>query len=468
MNHALTVRKYQVYTTKDIPDIFRRYHRDPEDGVAMAAVSSVLPFRVNEYVLEELIDWHRLPDDPIYQLTFPQKGMLAAGDLERMEDLIRRRAPDEEVQQAANEIRYRLNPHPAGQRELNVPRLDGRPLPGLQHKYRETVLFFPSQGQTCHAYCTYCFRWAQFVGIREMKFAAGEAESFHEYLRRHTEVTDVLFTGGDPMVMKAHHLRAHIEPLLSPELDHIQDIRIGTKSVAYWPYRFVSDADADEVLRLFEDVVGSGRHLAVMAHYSHPRELSTPAARECIRRIRGTGAEIRCQAPLVRHVNDDPGVWSELWMQEVRQGCIPYYMFVERDTGPKNYFEVPLAEAYHIFAEAYRRVSGLARTVRGPSMSATPGKVRILGIAECRGQSVFVLTFLQARDPAWVQRPFFARFDPKATWLTDLKPAFGQKRFFFEEPLEAMRRSRAAASLTLEVMPQPAESCVLEDLLGAS
>ena len=46
----------------------------------------------------------------------------------------------------------------------------------MQHKYRETVLFFPSQGQTCHAYCTYCFRWAQFVGLDDLKFASREAQ----------------------------------------------------------------------------------------------------------------------------------------------------------------------------------------------------------------------------------------------------------------------------------------------------
>ena len=57
-----------------------------------------------------------------------------------------------------------------------VPRINGKPLSGVQHKYPETVLFFPAAGQTCHAYCTYCFRWAQFVGVDELKFAARQAE----------------------------------------------------------------------------------------------------------------------------------------------------------------------------------------------------------------------------------------------------------------------------------------------------
>ncbi|MGA0099009.1 MAG: lysine 2,3-aminomutase, partial [Steroidobacteraceae bacterium] len=183
--------------------------------LAMRAVAQVLPFRTNRYVTDELIDWDNIPDDPIFQLTFPQPGMLDPDDLARMMLLLRQSAPMVELRRAANEIRLKLNPHPAGQMEHNVPRLDGVPLPGLQHKYRDTVLFFPSRGQTCHAYCTYCFRWAQFVGMDELKFAQRETESFHRYLRRHDEVSDVLFTGGDPLIMRAWHLRAYIEPLLA-------------------------------------------------------------------------------------------------------------------------------------------------------------------------------------------------------------------------------------------------------------
>ena len=145
--------------------------------------------------------------------------------------------------------------------------------------------------------------------------------------------------------------------------------------------------------------------------------------------------------PLIQHVNDDPDVWAELWRSQVQLGAVPYYMFVERDTGPKNYFEVPLADAAEIFRTAYKRVSGLARTVRGPSMSATPGKVVVDGVAEVYGQRVFVLKFLQGRDPDWVGRPFFARYDPEATWLDDLSPAFGQKQFFFERVLRQIKNT---------------------------
>jgi KamA family protein len=434
--------KYRVFTRNDLAAIPQLECLGPDVLRSMQAVATVLPFRVNNYVIENLIRWDNVPDDPIFQLTFPQPGMLEPGDLRRLRQLVAKGVAPDKVGAVARDIQDRLNPHPAGQMELNVPTLDGVPLPGMQHKYRDTVLFFPSPGQTCHAYCTYCFRWPQFVGIDELKFAARQAESLVGYLKQHKEVSNVLFTGGDPMIMRTSVLRRFIEPLLVPELEHITVIRIGTKSPAYWPYRYVTDPDADDLLRLFDEVKKAGRHLAIMSHYSHPVELSTPVAQAAIRRIQQTGAVVRCQAPLIRHVNDDADVWADLWRTEVRLGAVPYYMFVERDTGPKGYFEVPLARCFDIFQKAYRRVSGLERTVRGPSMSATPGKVIVDGIAEVAGEKVFSLRFVQAREPDWVRRPFYARFDAQATWLDQLKPAFGASEFFFEADLKKIKADR--------------------------
>jgi L-lysine 2,3-aminomutase len=340
------------------------------------------------------------------------------------------------VAAAAHEVRTRLNPHPAGQLALNIPDLGDEPLPGVQHKYPETVLVFPKQAQTCHAYCTYCFRWAQFVDEPDLKMATADTARIVEYLRRHREVTSVLITGGDPMIMGADVLRRYVEPLMDEGLDHIESVRIGSKSLAYWPQRFVTDPDADDTLRLFEKVVASGRGLAFMAHFSHPRELESPLVAEAVRRIRSTGAVIRTQAPLIRSINDNPATWAAMWGTQVRMGMVPYYMFVERDTGPQDYFAVPLAAGYRIFRDAYRGVSGLGRTVRGPSMSATPGKLCVDGITEVAGEKVFVLHMIQARDPDLVGKPFFARYDPDATWLSDLEPAFASRFPFEPDPEE--------------------------------
>lgn len=443
--HPLSsITRFQVYTERQLEQIPQLQKLPPELRRSMQVVAQVLPFRVNRYVIDELIDWDKVPDDPIFQLTFPQQGMLEPEDFARMAKLLDEGANPEAVHTCAQEIRRALNPHPAGQQIMNVPRLEDRRLEGMQHKYRETVLFFPSQGQTCHSYCSFCFRWAQFIGDKTLRISTREADLLHRYLESKPRVSDLLLTGGDPMVMKTRFLADYLEPLLRPELAHVQSLRIGTKALSFWPQRFVLDDDADDLLRLLERLVRKGKHVAIMAHVNHWRELDTPIAREAVRRVRDTGAIIRSQSPLVAHINDDPAVWATMWRMQVGLGIVPYYMFVERDTGAKRYFEVPLARAWEIYREAVQQVSGLARTVRGPSMSADPGKVEIQGVAEVGGEKVFVLRFIQGRNADWVQRPFFAQYSDDATWLDHLCPAFGDDAFFFEDELARMQ-ARAAS-----------------------
>lgn len=244
------------------------------------------------------------------------------------------------------------------------------------------------------------------------------------------------------MVMTAAKLEAYILPLLEPEFEHIKNIRIGTKSLGFWPYKYVNEKESAAVLRLFEKVVSSGKHLALMAHFSHGVELQTPIVQEAVQLIRSTGAEIRSQSPVLRHINDSSQVWADMWKEQVRQGIIPYYMFVERDTGAKKYFEIPLVEAFKIYRDAYVTVSGLNRTVKGPSMSSFPGKIVVEGIAEIYGEKVFVLNFLQARNADWVKRPFFAKYSESATWVDDLTPAFGKDKFFYEDQLDEIVRKQ--------------------------
>ncbi len=452
MNYAAIARrpelvpstKFKVYTEKHLDQISQLDSLPSQLRHDIRVVARILPFRVNQYVLDTLIDWDDAETDPMFLLTFPQKDMLEPAAFNRMAKLIKSGADTKTINALATQIRQDLNPHPAGQMELNVPMLDDEPLGGMQHKYHETVLFFPSQGQVCHSYCTFCFRWAQFVGDKSIRFSSAESDGLYTYLKRHKEVSDLLLTGGDPMVMKTHHLKYYIEPLLDRSLHHVQTLRIGSKALTYWPHRFVTDEDADELLRLLERLVRAGKHVAFMAHFNHWRELESYMTRRAIQRIRNTGAEIRCQGPLLDKINNDPLVWSRLWREQVRLGMIPYYMFVERDTGARRYFEVPLARALEVYQQAYQSVSGLARTVRGPSMSASPGKVQVQGVTEINNEKVFLLRFLQGRNEAWTQQPFFAEFDENATWLDHLKPAFGADRFFFEEEYLQMSGERLA------------------------
>ena len=434
-----SIKTYTLANFRDLPQIQKM---SEEKKFEMEVVGNVLPFKTNNYVVEQLIDWNDIPNDSMFVLTFPQKGMLKSKHYEQMESTLKKTSDKKEIQEVANQIRLQLNPHPAGQMELNVPTLkDGTKLYGMQHKYKETCLFFPSQSQTCHAYCSFCFRWPQFVGMDEMKFAMREGQQLVQYLTEHPEISDVLFTGGDPMIMKAKMFSTYIDALLEADLPNLKTIRIGTKALSYWPYKFLTDDDADQTLDLFEKITNKGLHVAFMAHFNHVTELKTGSVKAAIKRVRETGAQIRTQSPLLAHINDDADMWAEMWRQQVQLGCIPYYMFVVRDTGAQHYFGVSLVKAYEIFRNAYKQVSGLGRTVRGPSMSATPGKVRVDGVTTINGKKVMILRFLQGRNPDWVGKPFFAEYDENAIWLDDLKPAF-EKKFFFEDELKTIQDSK--------------------------
>ena len=430
---AITLRNF-----RDLPQVAAQLTEEEKFNIEV--VGNVLPFKVNSYIVDQLIDWENHHSDPIYTLTFPQKEMLLPVHFQEMSNAIIGKASRAELKLIANKIRLELNPHPAGQREHNIPGLEDITLNGVQHKYRETMLFFPSQGQTCHAYCTFCFRWTQFVGMNDLKFAMKEIDLVIKYLHAHTEITDVLFTGGDPLIMKTKILGSYIEALLDANIPNLKTIRLGSKALTFHPHRFVTDDDADELLRIFEKAKNAGVHIAFMAHFNHPNELKTDIVKQAIERILNTGAVIRTQSPIMRNINDNADAWATMWQQQVEMGCIPYYMFLARDTGAQHYFAVTLEHAWTIFRKAYQQVSGIARTVRGPSMSAGPGKVQIVGVSEISGQKVFVLQFIQGRHPDWVNRPFFAEYNPKAIWLNDLYPAFGDSEFFFEKEYRINRQ----------------------------
>ena len=420
-------KPYSLYNFRQIPQI---NNLTEEQRFVIDVVGMVLPFKTDNYVIDELIDWNNFEKDPFFILNFPQKEMLDDESFNKVASLLKKNASRNIIQQEVKKIRLKLNPNPAGQ-ESNVPDFEGKKLNGIQHKYREIMLFFPTQGQTCHAYCTFCFRWPQFA-LNDFKFAMKETDTMVNYLKANPHITDILFTGGDPAVMKTPFFEQYFNALLEADIPHLRNIRIGTKTLAYWPYRFTTDEDADDLLRLFEKVKKKGINVALMAHINHPGELKTQAVMDAVSRLNSVGVQIRSQSPLLRNINDCSDIWAENWKQQVRMGIIPYYMFIARDTGAQDYFAVTLNRSWQIFRNAYNKVSGIHRTVKGPSMSCSPGKVQVVGVSEINGEKVFVLNFLQGRDPGWVGKPFFAKFDPNAIWFNELKPAFGKSQFFYE------------------------------------
>jgi L-lysine 2,3-aminomutase len=201
--------EYKSYTLRNYRNLHQISLVSSDDIEAIEVVGRVLPFKTNNYVVEQLIDWRNIPDDPIFTLSFPRREMLLPEQYDNVRRLTNKR--DYSALAAYTDgLRLGLNPNPSGQKH-NIPEVEEGRLDGMQHKYRETVLLFPKQGQTCFAFCSFCFRWPQFSNMDELKFSMRkDFELYLNYIRLHPEITDVLLTGGDPMTMSCSVLEDYV------------------------------------------------------------------------------------------------------------------------------------------------------------------------------------------------------------------------------------------------------------------
>ncbi|MDI9311419.1 MAG: lysine 2,3-aminomutase [Limnohabitans sp.] len=357
-------------------------------------LTRVFHFKANNYVLENLIDWKKVPNDPIYKLLFPQKEMLPAHDYALLQELVIRDINKEQLETFIKRVQQKMQPTIIHCKS-SIPHLNNVPIKGMYSNFGTIVSLFPDpMVKTCHSYCSYCFRWNMF-GNTETQHSA----SYHDpmtpipWLLEHPEISDVLFTGADPLVLPTSVLKKYIDPIL--EIDSVKVIRISSKSLAWWPYRFTTDKDAQALLQLFVYIQSRGKHLNFCAHFTHPKELENEVVKTAIKNIRATGTVIRCQGPLVKNINDQPEIWSTLWNQQIALGLIPYYMFIEADHHPESCFRIPLAKALSIFQEAQKTTTGLARTVRGPVFMNDLNRVLLDGITEINEEKYFVLKSLQ-------------------------------------------------------------------------
>ena len=258
----------------------------PEQRDRLGPVEARYVFRANDYYLG-LIDWDD-PEDPIRQLIIPREEELSEwGTLD-----------------ASNE------------ESVTVAR-------GVQHKYTDTVLLLCNE--VCGAYCRYCFRKRLFMDDNDE--VTHDITEGLRYIADHPEVTNVLLTGGDPLLMSTRRLVEIFEALRA--IPHVRIIRLGSKMPAFDPYRVLNDPDLRAAFRTYST---PQQRLYLMAHFDHPRELTDVA-------IRGVDACIRngviCvnQCPLIKGINDDPAVLAEMYATLSYIGCTPYYLFQGRPTG---------------------------------------------------------------------------------------------------------------------------------------
>jgi KamA family protein len=253
-----------------------------------------------------------------------------------------------------------------------------------------------------------------------------------EYIRQHDEITNVLLTGGDPLMLTAKRLESIIGPLL--EISHVRIVRIGTKMLSFNPYRVMKE---DLIPNMIERLMNPSKQIYVMTHFSHPRELTDPAL-EAIRKLQKKGAVLANQTPLIRGINDDPAVLAHLFQELSFSGATPYYLFQCRPALGNHDYSVPIEEGYEIFEKAKAKVSGLAKRARYVLSHAT-GKLEVVGLTEDH------IYFKYHRAAKSRDSGAFLKYErnPDSYWLDDYDEALGEFPVFSKA--ELLRRDAAYA-----------------------
>jgi KamA family protein len=319
-----------------------------------------------------LIDWED-PNDPIKNIIFP----------------------------SVDELDVSGSYDTSGEKENTV-------LTGLQHKYKETALLLVTN--RCAGYCRHCFR-KRLVGIPTNE-TLKLFDRAVEYIKEHPEITNVLISGGDPLVLPTDVIEYFLSEL--SKIPHLKFIRFGSRVPVFYPMRIYEDSKLLEVLSKYST---PERRVYLVTHFNHPREV-TKEARRAVDALIRSGVPVSNQTVLLKGVNDDPEVLATLMKEITSAGVIPYYVFQCRPVKRvKTHFQVPLKKGYEIVEKAKQKLDGHAKRFKY-IMSHKTGKIEIVGII---GNEIY-LKYHQCKDPRKVGKLFKRLLTPNAGWLDDLKP----------------------------------------------
>jgi lysine 2,3-aminomutase len=236
------------------------------------------------------------------------------------------------------------------------------PVAGIVHRSPDRVLL--KLVHVCPVYCRFCFRREMVGPGGEPPLSGEHLERALDYIRAHSEIWEVILTGGDPFMVPARIARAVTEALCA--VSHVRVIRWHTR---------VPVADPGRVTDAFVAAIASTeKPVYVVLHVNHPRELSE-GARAAIRRLQLAGIVLLSQSVLLKGVNDDASTLGALFRTLVQLKVKPYYLH-QMDPAPgTSHFRVPLAHAQDIYSELRLRLSGLALPVFVIDIPGGHGKV---------------------------------------------------------------------------------------------
>ncbi len=337
---------------------------------ALKKVCNIYSFRANDYYLN-LIDWNN-PNDPIKRIIIPNLSEI----------------DDNGQLDACNE------------KAITVA-------PGVQHKYKHTALLLCNE--TCGGVCRYCFRKRLFMDNNSE--VAVDTTIGIQYIKNHPEITNVLLTGGDPLLLSTERLENIIKEL--HKIERVKIIRIGTKMTSFNPMRITED---DALLRTLRKYSTPEKRIYIMTHFDHPKEL-TEEAINAIQALNDAGVTLCNQCPILKGVNDDSNILAELYNELAVNGCTPYYAFQCRPTAGNKPYAVPITRAYFLFEESKKYASGTAIRAKYV-MSHASGKIEIIGVDDKH----IYLKYHRAQNTDLIGKVFVYKRDDNAYWLDDLLP----------------------------------------------
>src|SRR6476646_7898828 len=218
------------------------------------------------------------------------------------------------------------------------------PVPNITHRYPDRALFLVSP--VCASYCRFCTRRRK-VGDPE-KIPLNQYDSAFAYLAAHTEVRDVILSGGDPMMLSDRRLEYIFQRLRA--IPHIEIIRIGSRITSHLPERITPE---------FCEMVRKYHPVYMNTHFNHPSEL-TPASVAALARLADAGVPLGCQTVLLRGVNDDPQVMKELMQKLLKARVRPYYIYMADQVAGGEHFRTQVEKGLEIVNALRGWTSGLA------------------------------------------------------------------------------------------------------------
>ena len=186
------------------------------------------------------------------------------------------------------------------------------PVPHIVHRYPDRVLFLVTY--KCAMYCRHCTR-RRTVGEEDSIIKEKSLQTALSYIRSHTEIRDILISGGDPLVMSTGKLEHIISSIRS--IPHVDIIRIGTRVPVVMPMRIT--AELLDMLKKYQPIW-------INTHFNHPNEITPDSSRACTA-IVDAGIPLGNQTVLLRGVNDDTETMKELMLKLVHIRVRPYYLY---------------------------------------------------------------------------------------------------------------------------------------------